>query len=117
LKASNPRSSPSQVGDVLALCSLAIDVERINGAELRELFYDMGCSFLELSLIGRLPPIIKVSFFIELAPLVIEAVCYFMADGGGCRVSVGEGVIELFVFFAGTMNMPAGRTISLLLGL
>src|ERR1700722_16201256 len=63
----------AEVGNVLALCCITIDVQCINRIEFVELLYDFRSTLRELDRIIRKPPSFQVSFRVILPALIVEA--------------------------------------------
>ena len=86
---------PADVGDVLALGELAIDVRTRERFVFRILLHDCLGTLFELGRRFGGPPITKISDGVELPALVIEAMSHFVSDDGAnpavinCVVGIG----------------------------
>jgi hypothetical protein len=80
----------AQIGDVLAEREFAVDLDLVNDGVLRILIGDAGGALDEFAGVLFGPPVLEVSFGVELAALVVEAVGEFVADSAAGVAVVGR---------------------------
>ena len=105
----------AQVGDVFAFGELRIDVNVVHDDILSVLIHDAFGALGKLFGILLGPPILQISFGVELAAFVVKPVSEFVSDGAAGVAIIRRGV--LFRVVKRRLQTPAGKLMSFICGL